>query len=181
MRSRDVVRLAITMVVVALVVFVIAAFLLDVDNLVGDESSVWERVGVLGLALLVLVPFVVYRARSGRGGFLATLLGTALWFPWIAAIASSALYLASIDSGPFWRDNALLLGSAIAGALWLLHALVDIDYATARRQSPGWHDLLRGSIGALRREVDGRSEPRVGTDGRGGPPTGAGTARPGRG
>ena len=162
MRARDITRLAVALILVALGAFAIAAFLVDVDKAVGGEFSVWERVGVLGLALLVLAPLFFYRARTGKGGVLATLQGTALWVPWIAAIASSALYLASIEGNPFWRDNALLLGSAVAGVLWLLHALVDIDYATAKRQSPGWYGLLQGEIGALRREVNGPSEPRLG-------------------
>jgi hypothetical protein len=130
-----------------------------------------QRLGTLIAVFVGIALVVAYLAWHGPdgGGYGATLQGTALWLPWTAALVSSALYLASNPIGQVATANALtpgqrgaaslLIGSGLAGALWLLYALVDREYPTARRQSPGWYGLLNGSLDGLRLQSAEQSPP----------------------
>jgi hypothetical protein len=152
----------IAVTVLALLVPAMVAITVDINLILAVTLTDQQRLGVL-VALFVgiglLVAFLAWHGPDG--GYGATLQGTALWLPWSAALVSSALYLATNPVGEVATQNAtfspgqrgaasLLIGSGLAGALWLLYALVDHEYPTARRQSPGWYGLLKGSLAGLR-------------------------------
>ena len=153
--------LLVAVTVLALLLPAMVAFTGEMNLILGVSLADGQRFGI-GSAMFVVIALVVaYLARHGpAGGYGATLQGTALWLPWTAALVSSALYLATNPIGQLATKNAtmtagqrgassLLIGSGLAGAVWLLYALVDHAYPTARRQSPGWYGLLKGSLAGL--------------------------------
>jgi hypothetical protein len=147
--TRRGIALVVAVTVLAILLPAIVAIATDLESHLGRNLTEAERVALVTVLLLdtgLLLAYLAWHAPTGYG---ATLQGTVLWLPWTAALASSSLYLASIPEYPFLKDNSLLVGSCLAGALWLIYALVDRDYATASRQSPGWYGLLKGSVAAL--------------------------------
>jgi hypothetical protein len=67
----------------------------------------------LALATAAVLVVVIYVARSEPDRYLPTLVGTRALLPWIAAIASSAIYLAN-NGERIWRINAVLIGGGFA-------------------------------------------------------------------
>ena len=130
--------------VLALLVPAIVAIPANINEIFACVVPIEVQADLVVGAILVIGAFLLLCGRHAEPGVGATLQGTALWLPWMAALASSALYLASV-SGPKstedidkWaamaRDRAwqsLLVGGGLAGALWLLHAIVDRGYPKA--------------------------------------------------
>jgi hypothetical protein len=152
-------------VVVTLVAIAATVVLLDLERIGAAFVTGREAISFLILTLVLVSVLALYLVTRDAERYVATLMGTTIWIPWVAGLVASAIFLADSSDDQFWRTNALVLGGGLAVTFWLIYAIVDRDYPTANRQSPGWHDLLKERLEQLKLEATQASqEPMVDSD-----------------
>jgi len=150
--SRDIVTKAVLALFVlsGMLVFLLLIGPTSLDEAASQRFSDWEALVALGVAAGAFLILVVLDAASRRDAYRATLRGNLIWLPALAAVLSTALYLAEIQGRTFWQQNALVLGSVLAGLIWLGYPMVDRDYASASAANAGAYLALRSRIDRLK-------------------------------
>lgn len=150
--GRDIVPKAVLALLVlgGLIVFLLLIGDTPPEQAASQRFSDWEALVGLGIAAGAFLLLVALDAASRREAYRATLRGNLIWLPALAAVLSTALYLADIQGRTFWQQNALLLGSVLAGLIWLGYPMVDRDYASASAANAGAYLALRSRIDRLK-------------------------------
>ncbi len=153
--SRDIVAKAVLALFVlsGMLVFLLLIGPTSLDEAASQRFSDWEALVALGVAAGAFLILVVLDAASRRDAYRATLRGNLIWLPALAAVLSTALYLADIQGRTFWQQNALVLGSVLAGLIWLGYPMVDRDYASASAANAGAYLALRSRIDRLKHQA----------------------------
>ncbi len=138
-----------------MLVFFLLAGSAPLEEAASQRFSDWEALVALGVAAGAFLLLVAVDAASRRYAYRATLRGNLIWLPALAAVISTALYLADIQGRTFWQQNALLLGSVLAGLIWLGYPMVDRDYASASAANAGAYLALRSRIDRLKHRAQG--------------------------
>ncbi|MDQ3493317.1 MAG: hypothetical protein M3452_08670 [Chloroflexota bacterium] len=120
------------------------------EQAASQRFSDWEALVALGVAASAFLVLVTVDAASRREAYRATLRGNLIWVPALAAVLSTALYLADIQGRTFWQQNALLLGSVMAGLIWLAYPMIDRDYASSSAANAGMYLALQTRIDRLK-------------------------------
>ena len=120
------------------------------EQAASQRFSDWEALVALGVAASAFLVLVAIDAAGRREAYRATLRGNLIWLPALAAVLSTALYLADILGRTFWQQNALLLGSLLAGLIWLAYPMIDRDYASSSAANAGMYLALQTRIDRLK-------------------------------
>ena len=126
-----------------------------VDTATSKQVDPWEAVLFLTALIVVVLGCALIYAADFREPYRATLTQTLWWLPALAAVLSTALALSDFQgSNPFWKENALLLGSVTALVLWLLYPWLDRSFADARVARPQVYDELASRMDEAQSIVD---------------------------
>jgi hypothetical protein len=150
--SKDIVTKAVLALFVlgGMLLFFLLVGTTPLEEAASQRFSDWEALVALGIAAGAFLLLVAVDAASRRDAYRATLHGNLIWLPALAAVLSTALYLGDIQGRTFWQQNALLLGSVLAGLIWLGYPMVDRDYASASTANAGAYLALRSRIDRLK-------------------------------
>lgn len=140
--------------VAALLLFFLLLGRTPLDQLAAGSLTDWEAVLALGAAAVAFLLLVLVDAARRPGQYRATLRGNLIWLPALAAVLSTALYLADIQGRGFWQQNALPLGSVLAALIWLGYPMIDRPFASAAAANNGSYLALRSRIDRLKSDAN---------------------------
>lgn len=141
------------LVVAGLLLFVLLVGQTTLEEQTSGRFTDWEALLALGAAAAAFLLLILADAANRREAYRATLRGNLIWLPGLAAVLSTALYLADIQGRTFWQQNALLLGSGLAALVWFAYPMIDRLFASAASSNTGSYLALRSRIDRLKHEA----------------------------